>query len=99
MSKRSPQRSKKGPRPAAGVKSSRKGLKGPPAKCDGCAGDGQVPNTCQGCGGEGVTTQQQGRFTVTTQCAQCGGTGGQGSVDCSKCKGTGIKRDAEENLS
>jgi len=62
--------------------------------CSACAGDGIVPDFCAACNGAGSTTQQQGRFTVTTACAQCQGTGGGGgSVDCSKCKGTGKKRE------
>jgi molecular chaperone DnaJ len=63
--------------------------------CASCQGLGETKTSsisCPACDGAG---QQTGRFTGTTRCTQCSGTG-KIAQPCSACKGTGVipKREA-----
>jgi molecular chaperone DnaJ len=61
--------------------------------CDTCAGTGakpgKGPSPCQHCGGHGQVRYQQGFFTVTRTCPQCGGAGQVIGDPCGKCRGSG----------
>jgi molecular chaperone DnaJ len=61
--------------------------------CDTCRGsgaaDGSGPEVCRGCQGRGQLRYQQGFFTVSRTCPQCGGAGRVISRPCPACRGTG----------
>jgi len=70
-------------------------------ECDTCSGSGAKPgtskSTCGTCGGMGQVRMQQGFFSVTQPCPDCGGEGEKVDQPCPDCRGTGYKRE-EKNL-
>jgi molecular chaperone DnaJ len=76
---------------AHGVTTSIK-VKGP-APCTRCAGTGAEPGTsittCPTCSGRGVVAQNQGFFSFSQPCPQCGGSGRVIESPCTQCRGTG----------
>jgi molecular chaperone DnaJ len=64
-----------------------------PAACSKCGGSGAEPGTtvttCPTCGGRGVVAQNQGFFSFSQPCPQCGGSGRLIEQRCSQCRGTG----------
>ena len=68
------------------------------ASCRSCRGtggqDGARPVDCSLCHGRGEVRRQQGFFTVSTTCSQCGGSGRMVSIPCRHCHGKGRSRKA-----
>ncbi|HUQ40533.1 MAG TPA: molecular chaperone DnaJ [Acidimicrobiales bacterium] len=66
------------------------------AACSACHGTGAAPGTspviCNGCGGRGVLDDNQGVFSFSQTCRQCGGTGMKVESPCPTCKGSGVER-------
>ena len=66
-------------------------------RCEGCGGSGakpgSEPKTCPTCLGAGQIRLQQGIFSMSRTCSQCGGEGRVVDNPCSKCRGTGSVRD------
>ena len=64
--------------------------------CDECEGSGAEkgtsPQTCPGCKGTGQMAFQQGFFTVSRTCSQCGGQGRVIAHPCVTCGGAGLTR-------
>ena len=64
-----------------------------PAACSKCNGSGAEPgsqvSTCPTCGGQGMVAQNQGFFSFTQPCNQCGGSGRVVDNPCSQCHGSG----------
>ena len=64
--------------------------------CTTCGGTGarkgSTPVTCSACGGRGQIRQQQGFFTISRACPQCGGHGQVFRDACSECRGEGRVR-------
>ncbi|HMK96806.1 MAG TPA: DnaJ C-terminal domain-containing protein, partial [Acidimicrobiales bacterium] len=65
-----------------------------------CGGSGAAPGTaprvCPVCGGSGVINENQGMFSFSHPCTNCGGTGMQIEVPCPKCGGRGTERRARQ---
>jgi molecular chaperone DnaJ len=65
------------------------------AACSRCHGSGAEPGTpitnCPTCGGRGVVAQNQGLFSFSQPCPQCGGSGRLIEKPCSQCRGTGAE--------
>ena len=63
--------------------------------CDTCSGSGSAPGsspeTCRTCGGAGQVRIQQGFFTLSRPCHECGGVGQRITNPCTSCSGTGAK--------
>lgn len=63
------------------------------ATCKTCTGSGAKPGTsaetCSGCRGSGEIRFQQGFFTLSKTCPDCGGTGRIIKQKCSDCRGRG----------
>jgi molecular chaperone DnaJ len=63
------------------------------ATCSHCGGSGAEPGTsvtiCPTCGGQGVVAQNQGFFSFSQPCPQCGGTGRLIETPCRVCRGSG----------
>ena len=63
------------------------------AQCSRCSGSGAEPGTpvttCPTCGGRGVVAQNQGFFSFSQPCGQCGGSGRLIEQRCTQCRGTG----------
>jgi molecular chaperone DnaJ len=63
--------------------------------CQTCHGTGAKPGTqpevCKGCGGAGEIRFQQGFFTLSKTCPECGGQGTIIKSKCSDCSGAGRK--------
>jgi molecular chaperone DnaJ len=60
--------------------------------CGDCDGQGAEPDgieTCGNCAGQGQVAFQQGFFTITRPCGQCGGNGRRIVHPCSACEGSG----------
>ena len=61
--------------------------------CDQCRGTGAAPGkgavTCSTCAGRGQVRYQQGFFSMTRTCPNCGGAGRVIADPCSKCRGEG----------
>jgi len=61
--------------------------------CKKCSGSGAKPGTsaerCGTCGGVGEVRFQQGFFTLSKTCPDCGGAGSQIKSKCSDCHGRG----------
>jgi molecular chaperone DnaJ len=67
-----------------------------PEVCPGCAGrgarKGSEPVLCSACGGRGQVRTQQGFFTLSRTCPQCGGMGQVIKEPCNICHGEGRVR-------
>lgn len=65
------------------------------APCGTCGGSGAKPGTkpttCSRCGGRGVLDDNQGMFSFSQPCPQCGGQGKVITEPCSSCRGTGLE--------
>ena len=66
------------------------------ASCSTCSGTGAAPGTsptiCSRCGGRGVTSENQGLFSFSQPCRECGGTGMRVETPCRTCTGSGLER-------
>ena len=66
------------------------------ASCTTCGGTGSAPGTspviCSGCGGRGVREENQGLFSFSQPCRECGGTGMKVETPCPTCAGSGLER-------
>lgn len=66
------------------------------ASCSTCSGTGSAPGTspviCSRCGGRGVLAEDQGLFSFSSPCRECGGTGMRVETPCRNCRGSGIER-------
>jgi molecular chaperone DnaJ len=64
-----------------------------PGVCDTCHGTGAKPGTrpvtCPQCQGTGLTTRNQGAFSLSEPCRECQGVGTIVEEKCPECKGTG----------
>ena len=64
--------------------------------CSTCGGTGAAPGTspviCPACGGRGVRDDNQGLFSFSQPCRECGGTGMKVETPCRTCRGRGIER-------
>ena len=66
---------------------------GPCEECEGAGAEkGTSPQTCPACKGSGQTAFQQGFFTVSRTCNQCGGQGRIIAHPCPSCNGAGLSR-------
>jgi molecular chaperone DnaJ len=65
------------------------------AACSRCHGSGAEPGTavttCPTCGGRGVVAQNQGFFSFSQPCPQCGGSGRLIEEKCTQCRGSGTE--------
>ena len=63
--------------------------------CSMCGGTGAAPGTspviCSTCGGRGVINDNQGLFSFSQPCRDCGGTGMRVETPCRNCFGRGIE--------
>ena len=61
--------------------------------CNDCSGSGSQqgtqPSTCPSCNGAGQVRMQQGFFSISQTCRQCGGLGQVITNPCKKCRGKG----------
>lgn len=66
------------------------------AACSTCKGSGSRPGTqpsaCSRCGGRGVLDDNQGLFSFSQPCPQCGGRGRVVTDPCPTCHGNGMER-------
>jgi len=64
--------------------------------CSICGGTGAAPGTspviCSTCGGRGVINDNQGLFSFSQPCRDCGGTGMRVETPCRNCFGRGVER-------
>ncbi len=64
--------------------------------CSMCGGTGAAPGTspviCSKCGGRGVINDNQGLFSFSQPCRDCGGTGMKVETPCRNCFGKGVER-------
>jgi molecular chaperone DnaJ len=64
--------------------------------CTTCFGSGAAPGTqpevCRRCNGRGVLDDNQGLFSLSQPCDQCGGRGRIVTSPCSACGGSGLTR-------
>lgn len=65
------------------------------AACTRCQGSGAEPGTsvttCPTCSGRGVVAQNQGLFSFSQACPQCGGSGRLVEQPCTQCRGAGVE--------
>jgi len=65
------------------------------ARCHTCSGTGAAPGThpvtCTRCGGTGSLQDNQGMFSLSQICPQCGGRGTVVTTPCPTCSGSGIE--------
>jgi molecular chaperone DnaJ len=69
------------------------------AACGACGGTGARDGrtrTCPTCGGRGTVGDDQGLFSFLRPCGACGGAGRIVDDPCSRCRGSGVARRAEE---
>jgi molecular chaperone DnaJ len=68
--------------------------------CHTCGGTGAAPGTspviCPVCGGRGVVNDNQGLFSFSQPCRECGGTGMKVETPCPTCHGRGVERRARQ---
>ncbi len=68
--------------------------------CHTCSGTGAAPGTspvvCPNCNGRGVTDENQGFFSFSQPCRECGGSGMKVETPCPNCHGSGIERRARQ---
>ena len=66
------------------------------ASCTTCSGTGAAPGTspviCSACGGRGMRDENQGLFSFSQPCRECGGTGMRVETPCRNCAGSGLER-------
>jgi molecular chaperone DnaJ len=66
------------------------------AQCRTCGGSGSRPGSspvvCPRCGGSGVLNDNQGLFSLSSPCPECGGRGSKIVDPCPTCFGTGVER-------
>ena len=66
------------------------------AACSMCGGTGSAPGTspviCSRCGGRGVLAEDQGLFSFSSPCRECGGSGMRVETPCPTCRGSGTSR-------
>jgi molecular chaperone DnaJ len=66
------------------------------ARCETCHGSGAAPGThpvtCPTCHGTGSLQDNQGLFSLSRVCTQCGGRGTVVETPCPTCRGTGVTR-------
>ncbi|MCP3991311.1 MAG: molecular chaperone DnaJ [Actinomycetia bacterium] len=66
------------------------------AACSTCRGSGAAPGTtpqtCSRCSGRGVLDDNQGFFSFSQPCDQCGGRGKVVVEPCPSCRGNGVER-------
>lgn len=66
------------------------------AACTTCKGSGSKagtqPSVCSRCAGRGVLDDNQGMFSFSQPCPQCGGRGRVVTDPCKKCRGSGMER-------
>lgn len=66
------------------------------AVCTRCRGTGAAAGsqaiTCRRCNGRGVLDDNQGLFSLSRVCPDCGGRGSTVDKPCPECKGTGVAR-------
>jgi molecular chaperone DnaJ len=66
------------------------------ALCSNCHGSGAEPGSdvvvCPRCNGRGVIDENQGLFSFSQPCPQCGGGGMIVQDPCGVCQGTGVER-------
>jgi molecular chaperone DnaJ len=71
-----------------------------PATCPDCGGSGAEPGTspktCPECKGTGSVAVNQGFFSMSRPCMECGGTGRLIEHPCSECGGSGSVRRTRE---
>jgi molecular chaperone DnaJ len=70
------------------------------ARCETCGGSGAAPGTspvtCPTCHGRGALDDNQGLFSLSRICPQCGGRGTVVETPCPTCRGTGVTRRTRE---
>ena len=70
------------------------------AICHSCSGTGAAPGTspviCGACSGRGVTDENQGFFSFSAPCRECGGSGMKVETPCGTCHGSGVERRPRE---
>jgi molecular chaperone DnaJ len=68
--------------------------------CHLCHGTGAAPGTspivCPTCNGRGVTDDNQGFFSFSQPCRDCGGSGMKVETPCPNCRGSGVERRARQ---
>jgi molecular chaperone DnaJ len=66
------------------------------AACATCGGTGAAPGSravaCKRCKGRGVLEDNQGLFSLSRICPDCGGRGTTVDKPCPECRGTGVSR-------
>ncbi len=65
-------------------------------RCSVCSGTGAKPGTspvtCQRCNGTGTLNDNQGLFSLSSPCPDCGGRGVKVTELCPNCHGSGVER-------
>lgn len=65
------------------------------ARCSQCGGNGSQPGVpleeCTNCRGAGTIFQNQGSFSFSQSCPDCGGAGKKIKTPCSQCRGRGTE--------
>jgi molecular chaperone DnaJ len=68
-------------------------------RCETCNGSGAAPGThpvtCPRCEGRGIDPQNQGFFSISQPCPQCGGSGEIIETPCPTCGGSGLTQQSK----